>query len=58
MDIHKENSINKGNMITNCLTNVISVYPTFKFEEKMMINAGLLIKVLILCLFKLSHQLC
>lgn len=45
-------------MITNRLTNIISEYPTFKFEEKMMTQAGLLIKVLILCLFNFSHQLC
>lgn len=47
MDIHKEKSINKEYMITNCLTNVISKYYTFKFEEKVITQVGLLIKVLI-----------
>lgn len=29
MDVRKENSINKGNVITNCLTNVIFRKPSF-----------------------------
>lgn len=48
MDTPKEKSTNKGYMITNCLTNVISTYCMFKFEEKVMTHLGLLIKVLIL----------
>lgn len=47
MKVHKEKS-NKVNMTANCFTNVVSLYPTFKFELKMVIHASLLIKVLIL----------
>lgn len=58
MDIQNENYINKGNIIINCLTNVISVSPTFTFEVEMMIHRGALIKVQFFCLFNFSYQLC
>lgn len=57
MNIQNQNSINKENIIINCLTNVLLFYSTFTFEVEMMIHAGWLIKVLIMCQLNFSYQL-